>query len=176
MSENSITEVRFTEILYSVVIANALTKLTFGLSLRNGMVFLAVLVILSDWVEYSAFLTEVGQSTSTVRIFVADMLVLFVWNTLTIIPEDQFVWYVIIMAVFFATQHVWELVSGRFRLLELVAKPTTGLVVGYVAIAAATHSGMVRPVVGFAICAVLFVVGKIPAWRQIQRMDSPIAL
>lgn len=176
MADDSTLSVTFTELLYSVVVANALTKLTFDPTLRNGMILFAVLVVLSDWVEYRAFLGVLDEDASQVAVFVADVLVLLIWNTTTIIPSNEFVWYIAVMALFFASQNVWEFLSGRYGALEVLITPTTAIVVGYTALAGVIYAGRISPGAAFVIAVVLFVVGKTPAWMRIREMSQTVRL
>jgi hypothetical protein len=176
MTDETNRRITFTEILYSVVIATALSKLSFDISLRNVMLLFAVLILLSDWVEYIAGIEAIEESVSGVRIFAADMLVLLVWNTIVIIPSEEFFWYPAFLGVFFMSQQVWEVIADRYSPVGLLTTPTTGLVAAYVGMAIAVEANLVEAPTSLALCVVLFVVAKVPAWLRIQRMEESIKL
>jgi hypothetical protein len=140
------------------------------------MLLFAIVIILSDWVEYIANLGKTDETVSNIRIFAADMLVLFVWNTIVIIPSEKFVWYVAFLGIFFASQQIWELVAGRYSPLKLLIKPTTGLIVAYVTIAISVDANLVEPYPSLVLCVILFVAAKIPAWLEIRDMDRSISI
>jgi hypothetical protein len=176
MTDETARRISFTEILYSVVIATALSRLSFGVSLRNAMLLFAILILLSDWVEYIAGIEKTDKSVSGMKIFAADMLVLLVWNTIAIIPSEKFFWYVTFLGVFFMSQQVWELIADRYSSIELLTTPTTGLVVAYVGMAIAVNANLVEDHISLALCVLLFIIAKTPAWLRIQSREEPIQI
>lgn len=169
-------KITFTEILYSVVIATALTRLTFEISLHNGMLLFGVLIILSDYVEYHVSLAITEETLPTVRVFLGDITLLLVWNTLVIIPGHLFEWYVVFLIVFFITQQCWELLAGRYSIQPLLFTPTSGLILAYTAILVPVTFGLVSDHAALMVCVFLFVLAKLPAWSNAVKFEDQISL
>lgn len=102
-------DIGFTEILYGVVVANAIYELTFEVHLRNYMLVLALAFILTDWIEYQIATVDAGGTAQNYVIaFVLDVVILVIWYLLTILSAAQLEWYVAIAGVFFLLQGVWD--------------------------------------------------------------------
>lgn len=123
VSKRSRLDIGFTEVLYGVVVANAIYQIEFGLTLRNWMLILALGLILGDWIEYQSAVRDAPETTGNyVTAFVLDIVILIVWYLMTILASPDLHWFFGIGAVFFALQAAWDALILQDRLRTVISK------------------------------------------------------
>ena len=173
MTDQDVFSIGFTEVLYGVVVANAIYELTFAVELRNVLLLLAFAFIVGDWVEYQ-FSIEQGVETPWIyfKTLVLDITILVVWYFLTIISVDRIEWFFAVSAAFFFLQYLWDVFSlGGMRMDEYAE---VELAVTFAALAALAMAE-VLPVVWLVVLAgILFFTRKIPVWEfYLTQASSP---
>ncbi len=176
MSDSAALQIGFTEVLYGVVVANAIYQLEFALVFRNYMLLLAFAFILGDWIEYQISLGEVPSGTSNyVAAFVLDVVILIVWYFLTIIPASELDWFFVIAGVFFLLQASWDWLLLGLHLRALVSKPHLQLTAVFVGFAVLYRYTTLEPIILLVAAAIAFLARKFPRWRVLVR-KSPGAI
>ena len=175
MTDQDVLSVVFTEVLYGVVVANAIYELTFAIELRNVLLLLAFAFIVGDWVEYQFSIEKgVGTPWQYFKTLVLDVTILVVWYFLTIISVDRIEWFFAVSAVFFLLQYLWDVfVLGDMR-MRMHEYAEIELAVTFAALAALAMAEAL-PVVWLVIrSGLLFVGRKIPVWEfYLAQASSP---
>lgn len=174
--DDSGLEIGFTEVLYGVVVANAIYQIEFGLTVRNWMLILALGFILGDWIEYQSAVRDAPETTGNyVTAFVLDVVILIVWYLMTILASAELGWFLGIGAVFFFLQAVWDVLILQYGLRRVVGKPHAQLMLFFIFLAGVQAVVMVSPVVVLALATTGFLVRKAPEWQKLVT-QSPEAL
>ena len=175
MTDQDVLSVGFTEVLYGVVVANAIYELTFAVELRNVLLLLAFAFIVGDWVEYQ-FSIEQGVETpwKYFKALVLDITILVVWYFLTIISVGRIEWFFAVSAAFFFLQYLWDIfVLGDMR-MRTEEYAEIELAVTFATLAALAIAEAL-PVVWLVILSGLLFLGrKIPVWEfYLAQASSP---
>lgn len=176
MSNGGQLDVEFTLVLYSVVVAFAIDNLTFELAVHNAMVLLALAVILGDWVEYRIDVRKVAPTAANYAVaFVLDVVILITWYFLTIVEPAEFEWFLVVGAVFFALQALWDRLLREYRGLELLARAELQLAGAFLVLAAVYHTIDPPATLAIALAAAVFLLRKAPVWYRLV-VEAPDAL
>lgn len=176
MSGAESLQIGFTEVLYGVVVANAIYQLEFELVFRNFMLLLAFTIILGDWIEYQIALGDVPGTTSNyVVAFVFDVVILVVWYFLTIVPASALDWFFIIASAFFLLQATWDWFLLELDIRGLITKSHLQLTVVFLVFAVSYRQTSVEPTILFVAAAMVFLTRKFPEWRALVQ-KSPEAI
>ena len=176
MSDSASLEIGFTQVLYGVVVASAITQLRFGFGVRNVMLLLTLTFILGDWIEYQVGIQNASETATTYVIaFVLDVVILIVWYLMTVVPAANLDWFFATAGAFFLLQAVWDRLVLEFAVLDLVKQPHLRLAVFFMLIAGVERVSDVSPLLMLLIAAVAFVLFKLTRWRTLVA-ESPDAI
>ena len=113
-------KIEFTDILYGVVISNAISKLTLRFTMEDFMRLFALFIIFDDWIDYHITTSLVEQSPNKYLVgYVFDILILITWYYVTITPSSQIGLYVFFIILFFFFSGVWDTIMlNNYRIKE----------------------------------------------------------
>jgi len=163
-----------TEVLYGIVIANAIYELTLEVNFRNATLLLALGILIADWVEYH--LSVQGIEMSDLRyavMLVLDVTLLLVWYLLTTVPEGEFPVFILLTVVFFGLVGVWSGLVMGVSPRKLVLDRDWGAdwqisVILLLLYGARTRIAIPREVLLAAI-AFIWIARKTPVWYRLMR-------
>jgi hypothetical protein len=170
--------VGLTEVLYGVVIANAIYELGYGLNFRNALLLFALGILVADWVEYQ--LSTQALELSDLRysmMLVLDMLILLCWYLLTIVPEDMFSQFILLTGLFFGLVGVWSGAVMDASLRELLVDIDWGAdwqiaITFFVLFGVQTMVGLPQTAV-LGIMLIVWLGRKSPVWyRLVNRREA----
>jgi hypothetical protein len=129
-------DLAFTDVLYGVVVANAIAQLEFGVTLANGMVLFAVAVVLDDWVDYAVHVGEASRTRSTILgAFVLDVAILVTWTLATLALPGALPEFLGLLAAVTVLQGVWDRVALGRSLASFDTATRWGQALAFVALA-----------------------------------------
>lgn len=173
MTESGGISIDFTNVLYGVVVANAIYQLDFAISVHNAMLLFALGLIIGDWIEYRISVQKVHETARNYAVaLVLDVIILIVWFLITIVPTGRIDWFFIGVAVFFFIQAVWDVALLALRLNEIVRRAHAHLVGAFLVLAALAWQFSPSAWILLAIGTVVFLGRKSVYWRQLLR-ESP---
>lgn len=160
--------VEFTDVLYGVVIANAIYRLTFGLTVGNAMVLLALAFVVDDWVAYRLSLDEVDPTARNYAVaLVLDVLVLVVWYLLTVVPTDSSVPFLLVAAAFFFLAGVWDAALLDVSAVGLLRRSHWQLSIAYLVLAGLGWLSSPPVIAMLAVAAGCFLVRRALVWPDL---------
>jgi len=176
MSDDEVLEIGFTQVLYGVVVASAISQLTFAPELRNVMLLFSLAFILGDWIEYQIAIREASGTTSNyVTGFIFDVTILVIWHLLTTLSISELDWFFLIAGTFFYSQGIWDRLILQVEVGELVTRPHLQLALFFIILAVVERISAILPAVLLASSIAVFFVRKYPMWKKLIR-KSPDAL
>lgn len=159
-----------TQAVYAAVFAWALVRLPAAGTVRRAMLAFAVLVLLSDWVEYRASVGEIPatvQATTLALVIRAGILVL--WTLATTLPPARLGRYFALLAGVFFLEAAWDGTLVGVEPLEVLRRGHANLVALCLVFGATADGlrGFYLPLLGLAVFG--FLVRKSFVWRDLFR-------
>jgi len=114
--------VTFTELLYSVVIGTAITRIdSLELTQANILLLVALLIIFDDYFLYHHAVTDVEHtSKNAIGLFWLDMVVLLIWYAVAISTQYSLPVFFFCVSIFFISTSIWELIFSKEPLWKRV--------------------------------------------------------
>ena len=131
--------ITFTELLYSVVIGTAITRIeSLSADRGNVLLILALVVVFDDYLLYHQKVDTIAYSgRNEVLVFWLDMLVLGSWYCLSLAARGSLRSFWMSAALFFCATSVWEVVFGSGSVWRRVRSADGGLVLTSLALSVA---------------------------------------
>jgi len=174
MHQRKPVEFTFTELLYGVVIATAITRID-ALEITQETVLLigALILVFDDYILYHYDVQKIeGTGQNFVLLFACDMLVLAAWYALVLSTTYSMPVFFTCLAIYFTATSVWELRFARGSIARRLFRdgdlPLVGASLSLVALARSFDLPFWAFLAGFLVA---FTLWRFPKWKGIWESD-----
>lgn len=159
--------ITFTELLYSVVIGTAITRIdSLVVSQSNVLLLVALLIVFDDYFLYHHEVVDIEYSgKNAIGLFWLDMLVLLVWYAVSISTQYSVAAFFMCVATFFLSTSIWELIFSKEPIWKRIAWDSDIVVVcASITLSVSSHYNT-SPNASYLLYAIVFLV-FFSAWRS----------
>lgn len=169
--------IEFTDVIYGVVIGNAVLNLNLEPSAGNLLLIVALVIIMDDWVSYRLSVQMADPTgRNYLMAFVLDMAILVTWYLSTTVDPHRVEIFLAVLGLFFFLQGVWDrAVIGR-GIRDLITGAQWNLAAVSLVAAGAIWTVVTDIAAAYVLTGTLaiFVLRRLPDWRRMSDQEVEV--
>lgn len=164
----------FTELLYGVVIATAITRIdSLVVSQETVLLMAALLFVFDDYIIYHHDVKSIkGGGRNFILLFGADMAVLAAWYALVLATTHSMAVFLVFLACYFVATSIWEFLFSQGTVTARVLRNGDLVLVLAASVLAAVEMSLSLPY-WLGLCAFIFVFSmwRFRRWRDLWALE-----